>query len=441
MSGAAQSEYKLSLPTAVLININIMLGAGIFINTSTLANRTGILGGGMYLLIAFLMLPLILSIAHLLRLHPAGGFYTYAQKEIHPFAGFISGWSYFTAKLASCILMIHASVTLLQHIFPALALVHSFILDIFFICFFTMLNLLNVKAGGTIQKMFIGFKTIPILFAIGGCLFLMQEENFSSAHWQWEGIPSSLPLVIYAVVGFEAACSISSKIQNPQKNGPRAIFISFSIVILIAATYQTLFYGALGEKIAQCSGHCDTFPALITSLFGDSSMTNKLEGLLHLAIAASTLGAAYGIIFSNCWNLHVLAQNNHILLSTFFAKFNKNMIPFSCVIAEGVICLLYLIGSQGVLISLQQISALGCVIAYTLSVGALLQASKYNKTATVTPWIPICGLVSCAILIIACIRSFFLNGMSSLVVFILLLTFGSCMYLATSRQRKIAIED
>ena len=89
-----KDEFKLSLLSAIFINVNIMLGAGIFINTSTLAQKTGLLGAGMYLLVGLLMLPLILSIAHLLRLHPAGGFYIFAKKEISPFMGFFSGWSY-----------------------------------------------------------------------------------------------------------------------------------------------------------------------------------------------------------------------------------------------------------------------------------------------------------------------------------------------------------
>src|SRR4029078_8484608 len=119
-----------------------------------------------------------------------------------------------------------------------------------------------------------------------------------------------------------------------------------------------------------------------------------------LAIASSTLGAAYGIIFSNSWNLHVLAQNNHVWFSKFFLKFNKNSIPFACVVVEGILCLTYLVVSQGVLIPLQQIGALGCVIAYTFSVGALYRASK--QSSTINPWIPRLGLISCAILITAC---------------------------------------
>jgi amino acid transporter len=427
-------EYKISLPTAILININIMLGAGIFINTPILAQRAGLLGSFMYIVVGILMLPLILSIAQLLKIHPAGGFYTFAQKEINPFMGFLSGWSYFTSKVASCMLMIHVSVTLMLRIFPALTYFHPFVLDFFIVSFFCTLNLLNIKAGSTIQKMFIGFKTFPIIFAILTGIFLLQPDNFSYANVIGEGLQSSLPLVIYAVIGFEAACSMSSKIKDAHKNAPLAVLISFCIVILIATLYQTILYGAMAQELNLCAGHCDTFPALLHKLFGDTPFAHKFEGIVHLAIASSTLGAAYGIIFSNSWNLHILAQNNHLWCSNFFTKFNRNLIPFACVLVEGILCLTYLFVSQGVLVPLQQIGALGCVVSYTFSVGSLLYATKYNSNASISPWVPRLGLLSCAILITACIRSFFINGMSSLIIYSVLLVLGICMFLMTSRK-------
>lgn len=436
---SSTQDYKLSLPTAIFININIMLGAGIFINTSTLAHRAGLFGAFMYVLVGVLMLPLILSIAQLLRLHPSGGFYSFAEREINPFMGFLSGWSYFTSKLASCILMIHVSMTLLQHIFHGLREINTYMLDIFIVCLFTALNLLNIKAGSTIQKMFIGFKTFPILFVIFTGIFLLQSENFTSSNLIMDGIHSSLPLVIYAVIGFEAACSMSSKIKDAHKNAPLAVLISFGTVILIATLYQGIFYGVLGEVLALCPGHCDTFPAYIQNLFGEGNVSNKLVGIVHLAIASSTLGAAYGIIFSNTWNLHILAQNNHIWFSKLFTKFNKNLIPYACVVFEGVLCVTYLLVSQGSKIPLQQIGALGCVIAYGFSITALLYAKKNNPEAKVGRIIPILGIISCVILLSACIRSFFIDGISSLIIYALLVLFGVGMYFTPKalKQRTI----
>lgn len=435
MSSTVHNEYKLSLPMAILININIMLGAGIFINTPELAKQAGALGAFNYLIVGILMLPLILSIAQLLTLHPSGGFYTFAQKEINSLSGFLSGWSYFTSKLASAMVMTHVSVTLLQQLFPALRIVHPFVFDTAIIGSFVALNTLNIKAGSTIQKMFISFKTIPIFFAIASGIFLLQGDNFSSSHLLWAGIPTSLPLVIYAVIGFEAACSVSSKIKDAEKNAPLAVLISFGIVVCIAFLYQLFFYGALGTTLQNVVDYRGAFPALLQTLLPNSpTLALKLQGILHIAIASSTLGAAYGIIFSNCWNLYTLAQNNHVLFSGMFTAFNRHFIPVACVVAEGILCLVYLGVSQGNTIPLQQIGALGCVIAYCFSAYALLRAKRRDTSIKLHILVPMLGLVSCAILLTACINSFFVKGMSSLIIYAILIGLGICMYVYMQKK-------
>lgn len=435
MSSMAHEEYKLSLPMAILININIMLGAGIFINTPELAKQAGVLGAFNYLVVGLLMLPLILSIAQLLKLHPSGGFYAFAQKEINTVSGFLSGWCYFTSKLASAMLMTHVSVTLLQLLFPALRVIHPFAFDAAIICSFVALNMLNIKAGSTIQKMFISFKTIPIFFAIVSGIFLLQGDSFTAAHMLWAGIPTSLPLVIYAVIGFEAACSVSNKIKNAEKNAPLAVLISFGIVVCIAFLYQLFFYGALGTTLQNVADYRGAFPALLQTLLPNSpTLTLKLQGILHIAIASSTLGAAYGIIFSNCWNLYTLAQNKHVFFAPLFTAFNRHYIPVACVVVEGMLCLMYLAVSQGNTVPLQQIGALGCVIAYCFSAYALLQAKRRDSSIRLHIMVPVLGLASCAILLTACINSFFVKGMSSLIIYSVLIAFGICMYAYTQKK-------
>ena len=436
MSSLTHEEYKLSLPMAILININIMLGAGIFINTPELAKQAGVLGAFNYLLVGLLMLPLILSIAELLKLHPAGGFYAFAQKEINPFSGFLSGWSYFTSKLASAMVMTHVSVTLLQQLFPALRIVHPFVFDTAIICCFVALNTLNIKAGSTIQKMFISFKTVPIFFAITSGIFLLNGDNFATAHMLWAGIPTSLPLVIYAVIGFEAACSVSNKIKNAEKNAPLAVLISFGIVVCIAFLYQLFFYGALGTTLQNVADYRGAFPALLQTLLPHSPvLAFKLQGILHIAIASSTLGAAYGIMFSNCWNLYTLAQNKHVLFPAVFTTFNRHFIPVACVVVEGLLCLVYLAVSQGNTVPLQQIGALGCVIAYCFSAYSLLRAKQRDASIALHILVPVLGLGSCAILLTACINSFFVKGMSSLIIYSILIGLGVCMYAYTKKQK------
>lgn len=425
-------NHKLSLPAAILININIMLGVGIFINTVELAKRSHGLGFLNYLIIGVLLLPLIICIATLVKMHPVGGFYVYGRREISPFFGFLSAWIYFTGKLASSAIMIHTSVLILQQIILPLSLFNPLMIDIALLSLFIGLNMFNIKTGSNIQAVFMALKASAILFAIFGGLFLFHPTLFSFNNLTWQGIPSSLPLVLYAAMGFEAACSISSQIENPRRNGPLAIFISYSIVICAITLYQLSFFGALGNALAQFESYRDAFPALVNNLLpSSSSISNSLGGLFNIAIATSALGGSYGILFSNSWNLFAVARNHHILGSSWFTKLNRHKIPFLCVMAEGFICALYLIITQGAQVPLQQTSALAAILTYTISVVALMCAQKNHARTHVSRWTPFLGLGSCALLIVACIQGLLTKGATSLYGFTILIALGIVMFAIT----------
>jgi len=429
---------KLSLSTAILININIMLGTGIFANTVILSKHAGALSALSYLLIGVLMLPLVVSIAKLTGMYPNGGFYAFGKNEISPFAGFLSSWGYLIGKLGSGAFMAHFSLKLIQQLVPVLGKINILYLDIIVIGLFVLLNMLNIKAGGKIQTGFTILKLIPISFAILVGLFLFDPSNLSSIHRIWEGIPSSLPFLFYAAMGFEAACILSCKIENPSKNAPKAIIISYAIAISIAAIYQLMFYGSLGtalSSITQMPEYLHAFPTLLQKLFaGLPAAGMYLQVILHLALASSALGGSYGIMFSNTWNLFTIAQNKHTFFSKTLTKFNKHAIPFASVIFIGIIYLTYLLVSSGSQMHLQPMSSLGVVFAYTLSVLALFIAKIKRPHVKVPLWLPAIGLVSCSILIYKCFTTLLDKGLSSLVTFTILMVLGSAMFFVSSMK-------
>src|ERR1700722_15921137 len=243
--------HKLSLTTAVLVNLNIMIGVGIFINTIPISKAAGILGSFSYLTIGILMLPLILSISALLRLHPSGGFYTFGMRELTPLTGFIGTWCYFVGKLGSAAIMTHVSTLFLQELFPALAGINSFVLDTTFLFLFVLLNLQHLKTGSFLQALFTALKLFPLFFLILAGLFVWNPAIISTSPHDWSTIPGTLPLVLFSLLGFEAACSISSSIQQAEKNASRAVIISYAIAIGIYLLYQTIAYCVLGSELAQ----------------------------------------------------------------------------------------------------------------------------------------------------------------------------------------------
>ena len=426
-------HHKLSFWSALLVNLNVMFGAGIFVNTLSLAQLAGSLGFLSYCIVGVILLPLIISMARLMQYFPDGGFYAYATKTMHPFYGFLSAWAYFTGKLASAALLIHIFSTLFLSLFPTLSL-NPFALDVIIIILFTLLNAWHMKTGKNIMYAFIFFKITPILFTIGCCLYLYKFWSMPAASLQWSGIPTTLPLVLFAFSGFETCCSLSGSLENAKVNGPRVLFLSYSVVVVITIIYQLLFYLTAGDTLQHQTNFLGIFPALLSHLLPlGSTYMPLLISLLSLAVAFAALGGSYGILFSNHWNLYALAKHKHTFFSGALARLNAHAIPMACVIIEAFFCLLYLFISKGTVVVLQQISVLGCSVAYVLSIIGLLVYNRANNYQVIHPWICNSAIASCLLFIALCIRNFYINGFAAFGVFSGIIIFGLFMYLSTKK--------
>jgi amino acid transporter len=389
---------QLSLWAAVIINLNIIIGSGVFINTTELAKRAGLLGGLCYALVGLLLFPLILSFVRLLQLYPSGGFYAFCSKSLHPIIGFLNTWCYFFAKLSSATLVIHIFTLLLQKTFPALTCISPMVFDMGVLTILLALNMLNVQTGSKIQGWLMILKLFPLFFVIASGLFFLQGGNLTPVHQLWSGIPASIPLVLHALLGFEIACAISRNIENPKVNGPRSILISYGIVVVLYVLYQSFFYGILGTSLAEQTDYRGAFPLLISKFGISDYFRNMLGHLIHLAIAISALSAGFGIIYANVWNLYSLAELNHTAAPTIIMQRNRFNIPFMCVIAQGAIMLAYMFIINGEQTTFQQLSAFGATMTYVMSIAGLFATLRQQSCSLL---LPIMGFINCAILLTA----------------------------------------
>lgn len=415
----------LSLVSAIIININIMLGSGIFINTVILPQHTGALGAVAYGIGGLLFLPLILAFSQLLKDFPGGTFYDFGA-AIHPVIGFTNSWTYFVGKLATAAIGIHVFVTLMQAINPAIAGYEPLVLDTLIVCLFVALNLFNLKTGRNINYIFIILKMIPILFVLFTALFLFNPCNFTVESFKWAGLPASMTFVIFAFAGFEASCSLSKQIINPEKNGPRAILISYLITLIILMSYQIGFFGMIGAAFCSLSGYREAFPVLIQQCIpGHEGIQWFLRVITLSGIAASSLGSSYGVIYSNFWNLHALAQQNYLIGSPLFLRKNSYGTPMACVIAAGIIILCYQWFSWGNIVPLQQISATGNLTAYTISVASFLVLCLRNKKHQI---LALLASLSCLILYSSIIVTGHTLGFEPLLMFFGIIGMGLVMF-------------
>lgn len=421
---------KLSLFTAILININIMLGSGLFINTVLLSKQAGSLSALSYAIVGLLLFPLILGMSQLLKCNLRGGTFYHFGEAISPAMGFLASWSYFTAKLGSFTLAIHVCNSLLQQIIPILNNIPILALDSSIILAFMGLNMLKLNMGKSIQYVFISLKLIPILFAIFSGLYLFSGNNFINSTII-SGVPVSIPFVLFAFIGFEASCSISNSLENP-KDGAKAILISYLFVVTIVILYQLMFWASLGWSLAKLNSFLEAFPVLINKFDFNITLNKTILALMNIGIASSALGASYGMMFTNGWNLFTLAENKHIFLSNYFTKFNKHNIPYFCIIAQAIISLIYLLISNGNQVPLQQLGAFGSTIAYSISSIALLFIYYKSKIKVVLPTL---SIASCTVLVGSFLWNINSQGVTFLFIFYLaLLAFGILMFLATKTK-------
>jgi amino acid transporter len=285
----------------------------------------------------------------------------------------------------------------------------------------------NVQTGSRIQHYLILSKIIPIGTVILTGLFLMMGSVpvdtivFTPSLTDFG---STIPLVLFSLLGFEAVCSLSRQIEHPEKNASYAVLISYLAVLFIYIAYQALFYSSLATQFLSMNDFKDAFPALFTTLAMPEQTVYLLSSCVYLLIGTSALSGAYGIFFANQWNLYSLVQQKSFWGCWQIDTLNKNQVPYVCIIVEALICALYLNITNGQQIVLQQLAALGTTVTYAFCVVGLLYTTQKRYFVGIS----YAGMVSCLVLIGACVRNFFYNGLNTFFLYTVIMTIGICLF-------------
>ena len=89
-----ESNNKISVLVAIIMNVNIMVGAGIFISPPQMAQTAGSYSYLGWLLSALIFLPVVYASSQLSSHFPGeGGLYSYARRGLGKTAGFFCGWA------------------------------------------------------------------------------------------------------------------------------------------------------------------------------------------------------------------------------------------------------------------------------------------------------------------------------------------------------------
>lgn len=328
-TGPVSLRRVLGLWSAVSIVIGTVIGSGVFLVPSSMIRYVGSVQELFVVWIVAGLLSLFgaLTYAELAAAMPeAGGEYVYLSAAYGRFWGFLYGWTQFwVAKSGSIATLAAGFYTYLTLFVPALAkplLVTPFhigpngslfaiyygqLVAIALILLLAMVNALGVKSSGNVQI----FVTIIKMALIGGVIavgLFSGKGDYSHLH---EHIPAvsgihgffaAMVSALWAYDGWNNVSMVSSEIQEPQRNLPKAlIFGTFAVIVTYISINLAYFYVLPAHEVA-ASQHVAS--DMMAQLF-----EGPAAGLVSIAVLISILAALNGSILSGSRVPYAMARD------------------------------------------------------------------------------------------------------------------------------------
>ncbi|MDD9150293.1 MULTISPECIES: amino acid permease [unclassified Sporolactobacillus] len=219
-----------------LMAIGGAIGTGLFLGAGKSIHLAGPSILLVYLIIGIALFFVMRALGELLIYRPTtGSFAAFAEEFIGPWAGFITGWTYWFCWIATAIAEITAVGIYIQFWFPA---VPQWIPALICVLALFILNMSTVRAFGEIEFWFALIKIIAILalIAIGLVLVLAGFHNHEthaafSNLWAnggffpngFTGFVLSFQMAVFAFVGIELVGITAGETDRPDKTLPKAI--------------------------------------------------------------------------------------------------------------------------------------------------------------------------------------------------------------------------
>ncbi|WP_391557839.1 amino acid permease [Robertmurraya sp.] len=338
----AQHELKRELKNrhVQLIAIGGTIGTGLFLGSGkaiSLAGPSIILA---YLIVGIATFFVMRALGELL-LSNAGyqSFTDFAVDYIGPWAGFVTGWTYWFCWIMTAMADIIAVGMYVQYWFDIPQWVPALICLIILLG----LNLLTVKLFGELEFWFAIIKVITILalIVIGVVLLVIgfkTEAGTVSVQNLWQhggffpngisGFLFSFQMVVFAFVGVELVGVSAAETADPKKNIPSAINkIPLRILFFyVGALIVLLCINPWNQLNADTSPFVKTF-----SLVG----IPVAAGIINFVVLTSAASASNSGLFSTSRIMYNLGRQNGG--TSMLAKLNKNAVPSNALLISTVI--------------------------------------------------------------------------------------------------------
>ncbi|WP_370773575.1 APC family permease [Clostridium sp.] len=313
-------KKEISLFMATMLVCGNMIGSGVFMLPSTLAQVSGpgstIIA---WILTTIGSILIAISFANLGTKYPStGGAYQYTKEAFGDFAGFLSAWLYWNGSWIGNAAILVAITSYASVVFPILNNpTISIIFSSAVLWIFTLINIAGVKKAGKIQSFVTVFKIAFFTLFIIVAFLNFDSANILPMYPEGKGL-STVPLAatstLWAFIGLESATVAAGELENPEKNVRKSTIYG---LIISAAIYLLISIGSMGAmNNAELSQSSAPLTDILTNALG-----TQVGKILTIAVVICILGTIIGWLLSTARVAYAAGVDG--VFPKFFGKINE----------------------------------------------------------------------------------------------------------------------
>jgi amino acid efflux transporter len=321
----SSNNQSISVTHGVGMLVAALLGSGVFIIPAIAASVAGSWSLLAWLIMGFLILPIVFTFAALGKKHPhAGGTAYFVQLAFADKASRIVSWLFIWVVALGAPVIVITGANFLVNGLTSLGLIEHSTKQILFLCgllmlaFLLIFNIFGLKAAAIIQTLLSVCIVSCLVFVSINSQFT-QPFHLPDTPFQLSTLGLSASYILWCFLGIEAIAHLANDFKNPSRDFPLTIIIGIVITLVVYSVIslsllQMHFYG---DEKANLNSVIDL---VRLSLGAKGYLFVSLAGFLTCSISISL----YFVGFSRLLSSMAKQQQIHPV----FAQTNRFAVPY-----------------------------------------------------------------------------------------------------------------